>query len=77
MIAVGLTKKTATNAMKLFAEFGLDHFFGRSNVVSVLNITITPASAILKKLADNGITEAVSGLGKGKYRFNPKFFAEK
>ena len=77
LIAAGLTKKTATNTMKLFSEFGLDHFFGRSDVVSVLDITITPASTLLKKLADNGITETVSGFGKGKYRFNPKFFTEK
>ncbi len=33
--------------------------------------TPSPASTLLKKLADMGVTEAVSGLGKGKYRFKP------
>ena len=74
MIWAGLTRKTATNAAKLFAEFGLDKFFGRSDAVDVLGITVTPASTLLKKLSDAGITEAVSGLGKGKYRFDPSFF---
>ncbi len=73
-IAAGLSKRTAENAAKLYAEFGLSRFFGRSDVVSILDITITPASTLLKKLAEAGITEAVSGMGKGKYRFSPKFF---
>ena len=73
MIAAGL-KKTATNAMKLFSEFGFEKFFSRTDAAPILGITITPASALLKKLAVLGITESVSGLGKGKYRFNPQFF---
>jgi hypothetical protein len=74
MIASGLTKKTAMNAMILFSELGLEKIFSRSDVAPILNITITPASTLLKKLADAGIIESVSGLGKGKYRFDPKFF---
>ena len=74
MSAGGLTKKTATNAMTLFSEFGLEKIFSRSDVAPILNITITPASTILKKLANFGIVEPVSGLGKGKYRFNSSFF---
>jgi hypothetical protein len=41
----------------------------------VLEITATPASTLLKKLATAEITEAVRGMGKGKYRFNPVFFS--
>lgn len=74
MVAAGLTKKTAMNAMKLFSAFGLEKIFSRADVAPILNITITPASTLLKKLADLGITESVGGLGKGKYRFNPSFF---
>ena len=74
MIASGLTKKTATNAMKLFSEFGFEKFFSRTDAAPILGITVTPASTLLKKLADLDITESVSGLGKGKYRFNPQFF---
>lgn len=74
MIAAGLSKRTAENGAKLYSEFGVSNFFGRSDVVSVLDITNTPASTLLKKLAEAGITEAVSGMGKGKYCFNPAFF---
>jgi len=74
MIDAGLTRKTATNTMKLFSVFGFDKLFSRSDVAPILDITATPASTLLKKLAVLGITESVSGLGKGKYRFNPKFF---
>ena len=74
MVTAGLTKKTAMNTMKLFSVFGLETIFSRTDAAPVLNITITPASTLLKKLVDYGITESVSGLGKGKYRFNPRFF---
>ena len=74
LIAAGLSKRSAENAARLYDEFGLERFFGRSDILPLLNITITPASSLLKKLAEAGITEAVSGMGKGKYRFNPAFF---
>ena len=74
MVSAGLSKRSAENAAKLYTVFGLTRFFGRSEVVPVLEITITPASSLLKKMTDAGITEAVSGMGKGKYRFNPAFF---
>jgi fido (protein-threonine AMPylation protein) len=74
LVAAGLSKRSAENAAKLYDEFGLECFFGRSDIIPLLNITITHASSLLKKLADAGITEAVSGMGKGKYRFSPEFF---
>lgn len=74
LLSSGLTQKTATHAVKLFNEFGFESFFSRSNVVDIVGITVTPASTLLKKLLDEGITEAVNGMGKGKYRFNPRFF---
>lgn len=76
LLSSGLTQKTATHAVKLFNEFGFESFFSRSDVVDIVGITVTPASALLKKLLDVGITEAVNGMGKGKYRFNPRFFEE-
>lgn len=69
--AAGASAKTADHVRKMFAEYGFEIIFGRSDVTSLLNITASPASTLLKKLADMGVTEAVSGLGKGKYRFKP------
>lgn len=71
MIAAGLSKRAADNAAKLYAKYGLSAFFGRSDVVAVLGITVTPASTLLKKMTEAGVTEAVSGMGKGKVRFAP------
>lgn len=73
LLSSGLTQKTATHAVKLFNKFGFETFFSRSDVVDIVGITVTPASTLLKKLLDEGITEAVNGMGKGKYRSNPVF----
>ncbi len=56
---------------KMFTEYGLETIFGHSDITVLLSITASPTSTLLKKLADMGVTEAVSGLGKGKYRFKP------
>lgn len=74
MIDAGLSKKSAANAMKLYRKFGVKDFFGRTEVMDLVGITQSPASELLKKCGALGITEAVSGMGKGKYRFNPAFF---
>ncbi len=69
--AAGASAKTADHVRKMFAEYGFEIIFGRNDVTELLSITASPASTLLKKLADMGVTEAVSGLGKGKYRFKP------
>ena len=72
--ALGLSNKTASNTMALYNKFGLQTVFGRTDVMDTIGISHSAASDLLKKLAELGITESVSGLGKGKYRFVPKFF---
>ena len=52
---------------KIAAEFGKQTVFGRSDIVDVLGITASPASALIKKLLEAGKIEAVTGHGKGKY----------
>ena len=70
----GLSKKTASNAMALFNKFGIQIIFGRTEVMDTLSLSPSAASDLIKKLASVGVTESVNGLGKGKYRFDPKFF---
>ena len=67
----GLSKKTALNAMALYKKFGIQTVFGRTEVMDTLELSHSAASDLLKKLSAKGITESVSGLGKGKYRFKP------
>ena len=71
---MGLSRKSASNAIKLYSVFGIERFFGRSEAAEVLGITAAPASTLLKKLTEAGILLPVSGMGKGKYRFSPDFF---
>lgn len=74
MMSAGLSRKSASNAMKLYSAFGLTRFFGRTEAVDILGITATPASTLLKKLNEAGVLAPVPGMGKGKYRFVPEFF---
>ena len=67
----GLSNKSSSNAVKLYNKFGLQTVFGRTEVMDTLGLSHSAASDLLKKLVSVGITESVSGLGKGKYRFNP------
>ena len=67
----GASAKTADHVRRMFAAYGFKTIFGRGDVTELLGITASPVSTLLKKLVNMGITEAVSGLGKGKYRFKP------
>ena len=69
MQKAGLSGKTIKNALALYDAFGVNRFFGRTDVVAVLKLTPSPASALLKRITEVGIIEPVSGMGKGKYRF--------
>lgn len=48
-------------------EFG--GIFGRNDIMEILSISITAAGNLLNNLKNVGLIEAVSGYGKGKYRF--------
>ena len=62
-----LTARQQKQYEKLVAAFGKSAVFGRSDMVTVLDITPSPASALIKKLLEAGKIEAVTGHGKGKY----------
>ncbi len=74
LMEAGFSKKTASNTIDLYNKFGIQTVFGRTEVIDTLGLSHSAASDLLKKLVSAGITESVSGLGKGKYRFNPQFF---
>lgn len=62
-------KNTKTNAMRLFNQMGIDGIFGRSDIMEVVGISITAAGNLITKLKNAGLIQAVSGYGKGKYKF--------
>lgn len=64
-----VSSRTKDNIVKLYEVFGREKVFARSDVVEILGITEKPASTLLGKMYSIGITEKISGAGKGKYRF--------
>lgn len=61
--------KTESHILKLREAFPYGVIFGRSDVMKIIDIKPSRASELLKKLAEYGIIEPISGHGKGKYRF--------
>ena len=68
-IMAGFLPKTAGNIRKLRETFPEGEIFGRTEVMKVLGLKASGASELLMKMRKSGIVEAVSGQGKGKYRF--------
>ena len=68
--SAGCSQKTISHAQDLFQAFGHIQVFGRSDAIRQLGLSPSAASALLKKLLDCGVIAAVTGKGKGKYRFS-------
>lgn len=64
-----VSNKTKQHIQVLFERFGYDQFFGRTEVMSELSITASPASVLIKKMLDWGVIYPMKGKGKGKYLF--------
>ncbi|MCI9153319.1 MAG: hypothetical protein HFH20_06050, partial [Ruminococcus sp.] len=65
----GFSAKTTIHIHRLFEKFGYDKIFGRSAVMELLELKASGASKLISNLLEAGAIEAVSGYGKGKYRF--------
>ncbi len=61
--------KTANHILRLREAFPGQTIFGRSDVMKVIEIKPSRASELLREMAEQGIIEAASGHGKGKYHF--------
>ena len=64
--------KTVSHILKLLEAFSGQTIFGRSDVMSAIDIKSSRASDLLKELNEKEIIEPVTGHGKGKYRFRLK-----
>ncbi|MDO4285656.1 MAG: Fic family protein [Eubacteriales bacterium] len=65
----GLQSKTKRHIRRLCEAFPGQMVFGRSDVMEVIGIQPSRASALLKVMIERGVIEPVTGYGKGKYRF--------
>ena len=66
---VEFSAKTTIHIHRLFRKFGFDEIFGRSAVMEFLELKSSGTSKLLSNLVQADIIEAVSGYGKGKYKF--------
>lgn len=67
-----ISNKTKQHIQELFKEYGYDRFFGRTEVMKILSITASPASALIKRMLEAGLIYSMKGKGKGKYLFGRK-----
>lgn len=67
-----LTKKTENNIQAIKEKFSTQSIFGRSDIMTLLNLKPSRASELLKEMRDKEYIEPVSGHGKGKYRFKER-----
>ncbi len=67
---------TKARIRKLVYALKFDEIFGASTVMDILSCKATAATAIIQRMRDLAIIDAVTGHGKGKYRRarNPIFF---
>lgn len=63
------SNKTIIHIQQMYEIFGKRTVFGRSDMQTVTGLKPTRASELLKELLEAKVIEAVSGYGKGKYRF--------
>jgi ATP-dependent DNA helicase RecG len=66
---LNLTQVTRDKILLLFENFGFEQIFSRADISVILGITVSPAGALISKMKLAELIEAVSGYGKGKYRF--------
>ena len=60
---------TKGKAKMVFENMGTDCIFGRSDIADITKDSVTAAGNLITKLKSAGLIEAVSGYGKGKYKF--------
>lgn len=60
--------KTIEHIQKMYAELGTESFW-KSRSTKITQLGHTRASELIKQLVEANIIEAVSGHGKGKYKF--------
>ena len=66
---LNVSQSTIEQAKADFANMGIDGGFGRSDIATITNGSATAAGNLITKLKNAGLIKAVSGYGKGKYKF--------
>ena len=71
-VAIGklnVNQATIEKVRAVYESIGIDGIFGRSDIATITNDSVTAAGNLIAKLKKAGLIEAVRGYGKGKYQF--------
>ena len=71
-VAIGklnVNQATIEKVRAVYESIGIDGIFGRSDIATITNDSVTAAGNLITKLKKAGLIEPVRGYGKGKYRF--------
>lgn len=68
--SLNLTSKMKKNVDNLYESLSKVEYFGRKEVINVLNLSPAGASKLISKLLEFKVIRPVLGHGKGKYCFN-------
>ena len=71
-VAIGklnVNQATIEKIRAVYESIGIDGVFGRSDIATITNDSVTAAGNLIAKLKKAGLIEAVRGYGKGKYQF--------
>jgi len=71
-IALGtmcFTQHTIANILALHQQYGTEYSFSRVEVMKLLDLSASPASALLARMKEAGLIELANGKSRGVYRF--------
>lgn len=67
--ALGLTRPTEDNILRMFDRFGFDHSFSRLAVMDCLSLERSGATSFMMRIRELGLVAAAPDDGRGHYRF--------
>ena len=65
-----ISAKSLQHILKLYDKYGNTQYFGRSDIIEIINIKPAMASRLINLLLTNQIIKPIQGQGKGKYQFS-------
>lgn len=65
-----ISAKSLQHILKLYDKYGNTQYFGRSDLIEIINIKPAMASRLINLLLTNQIIKPIQGKGKGKYQFS-------
>ena len=65
-----ISAKSLQHILKLYDKYGNTQYFGRSDIIEIINIKPAMTSRLINLLLTNQIIKPIQGKGKGKYQFS-------